>query len=137
MARIRPPAATVLPEKIRSAGRLFARSAGGAFTSVVAGAVIGRGPPGARCSGVDRVARPCQADGPGTQWMRSRALGVVPCYLMSSMAEATCSLSELEMGAEPAASAATFWPSSLVTYERYDLTSSPWVASSYDSQAIR
>ncbi len=44
--------------------------------------------------------------------------GQFRCYLMSATAADAFSNSEAEMGAEPAASAAVAWPSSLMMYEK-------------------
>jgi hypothetical protein len=74
------------------------------------GGCLGGGPPG-RSAAAGRSR--------GAAWAaqeRATQAGCSRCYLMVAIASATFEARSLVRGAEPAWSAAAFWPSSLATY---------------------
>ncbi len=118
VTRIIDPANTAEPEKTRSPGRCFALMA-------VVAVLIWRDPR-------VQVIRMGDAAVPDPDAFSTNLRGRARTYYwIESIAAVICSRRVSEIGAEPAASAATSWPSGLAMYEKYDFTSSTFSASAY------
>ncbi len=119
VTRIIDPANSAVPENQRSPGRCLTLTAGAV---VVVMASCSR----CRFSVVPGpVPRDTRAGKPSDYSVTIR-----------SIAALTCSVSDSEIGALPAASAAACWPSGLATYCRKPLTTAADAGSVYSSHAI-